>query len=239
MDKHLLGVILVPTHIRINESLPRFGIETPTPTAVYRYINDDEYAERMLDGYLYIPTLQMSRDREDEERGDKYEGYKRYYVESASGSLDSPKVRYAAEQLGVSFGDSSAGNVSFAWCSSNKRFSDAYILCTSRVLTPHMFESFGKHCIEIVNIPLFYEIVSEILERDYDVYHGIAAKTIYNDRWYSGEELPPKAHVELLKPANYKHQREYRFAWNTRGKGTLKPLTIYSEKFKQLFKRIK
>lgn len=225
-------------YIRIKEHLPQFGIESRAPTVIYRYIKEEIYAEKMMKGYLYISTFQNCRDYEEAERGDKYENYLRYSSGTVSGKPNDPAVKHIAENLGISFGDSSEGDIHISHCVHNIRYKDALVLCTSTDYTSAMMDKFGKHCIAITNVPLFYKLVSEFLIENYSVYRGIAGSTIYNDRWYSGLEKPPKSHIELMKPKIYAWQKEFRLVWHPFQRKNLSAIEIYSEELKQVFQRV-
>lgn len=226
-------------YTNLNADYPDFGIDRTSPYAVYRFMREESHVESMLQGNVYLSTLEACRRYENEERGDRYEGYSLYSSGIVSGLGSEPHMRTVGSRLGVELGPDTMGH--FAWCSSRTRLSDSYVLCTTDRFSTSMFKDFGNYCVEISCLPDFYMLMSKLLKENHNIGHGLAGYALYKDRWYEGLDPPPEppTSVVLLKPERYKHQKEYRFSWNpVPNRRDLTPLTVSSDKLKPFFRRI-
>ncbi|SFJ99107.1 hypothetical protein SAMN04488079_103236 [Methylophaga sulfidovorans] len=208
-------------------------------SGIIKPLHEESHAESMLQGNVYLSTLETCRRYENEERGDRYEGYSLYSSGTVSGLGSDPHMKTVASRLGVEMSPDSMG--SFMWCKSESRLTDSFILCTTDKFNRSMCKDFGDYCVEIRHLPHFYMLMSRLLKEKYNIGHGLAGYALYKDRWYEGLESPPEppTSVVLLKPERYKHQREYRFSWNpVPNKGNLKPFTVSSEQLKPFFRRV-
>lgn len=226
-------------YIRLSDDYPDFGIDRQSPYAVYRFMREETHVDSMLQGNVYLSTLETCRKHENKERGDRYEGYSFYSSGIASGTGSEPHMQTVASRLGFRMGLSTHGY--FAWCSSQTRLRDSFVLCTTDKFSTSMFKDFGNYCVEISRLPDFYMLMNKLLKQNHNIGHGLAGYTLYEDRWYEGLEPPPAppTTVALLKPERYKNQKEYRFSWNpVPNIGDLTPFTVSSDELIPFFRRI-
>lgn len=192
---------------------------------LYRYFNEERYAESFLNGNVWISTLQKCREYEDPQQGDLYEAstiYNHKPIRIQNRIITKEEVEslnHAGISLGVEAGEFVKGPIDINNNTTIRQIFNSFILCTTT--NPNHLQSQSNEWRYDVKINLPYEHFHTILTRemmrkfehfDY-VDHGYA---IYNkSRYYSSPNNIPD-NIMFLKPNFQEKQSEYRFVWKVK-----------------------
>ncbi|MFJ4392985.1 hypothetical protein [Pseudomonas soli] len=132
--------------------------------SVYRFIKSEVHADQLARGEIYISTLETCRGFEDPQRGDKEEGYERYFNKGTiSGGGSNSEFVYQANQLGMLIGPDATG-ITIVGGERLTKLHDSYVLCTTMGFSREsLTESFGKYCVEIFDVDGFAKVVTQCL----------------------------------------------------------------------------
>jgi hypothetical protein len=213
---------------------------TNTINKIYRYFDEEEYAEQFLAGNFRLSTLNKCRAYENKMQGDKDEGKIIYYSGYVGGTDKDTNIIEIGKRLG--FPTRPNDGKSIVNMSRNKRetvIDDAFLLCTSTIFSPNQFENdFGKYCVEIIDPSFFLKKVSEAINDEVTIESGHAGKVDYKDRHYEGLEQAPNGDPAFIKPQRYHWQNEYRFIWYPTESRQLSYLDVTCTKIRGLLTRL-
>src|SRR6476620_9237059 len=82
----------------------------PTPDVVYRFFDEPQYAEALVNGYVWLSTLETCRSYEDPARGDRGEGTLAYRSGYIRGDGTDPSVQEVGRRAGIRI-DSTSKNI--------------------------------------------------------------------------------------------------------------------------------
>lgn len=131
--------------------------------SVYRFFEEQEHADALARGDVYLSTLESCRAYEDAEKGDSEEAHETYFSGSLLGDGSNPQFVEQARRAGIGIGPNSR-NTKIVNCSSTVSLSDAYVLCTTTEFSPqNLNEKFGRFCVEIKDPREFFVSISKRL----------------------------------------------------------------------------
>lgn len=117
---------------------------------------------------------------------------------------------------------------------------NCYILCMSRFRSKQAMKEFEgtDSCIEIVNIPLFYHILTDTLNSVTPVIFRGIHEVIYQNREepWNGRDLG--YHPALIKEEKFHPQGEYRAIWQPRYNQAIEPIIIGNYRMGALCKHV-
>lgn len=205
---------------------------------VYRFFKEEEHANALARGDIYLSTLESCRAYEDAEQGDPEEAYETYLSGNIVGGSSDAEFVEKARRMGVIIG-SNCNNIKFSNCSRTTSLPDAYILCTTTEFSPeNLGEKFGGYCVEIKNPRKFFNIISRKINSIYAIREAAIGTVKYADRKYTGMEAPPGP-IGFVKPSfPYEKQKEFRFLWLMENMNKLEPLLIECPEISRLCKRV-
>lgn len=115
---------------------------------VYRYFREAEHAAALARGEVWISTLNICRNYEDAEQGDKGEGTLEYRTGHIKGDYGDESFEVMARRGGVELKPGATN------CTLNvtrkMRVDDAFVLCMTEERTPQLAKTFGEYCVEII-----------------------------------------------------------------------------------------
>lgn len=216
-------------------SLVQLSINKST---VYRFFQEEWQAEALVNGGVWLSTLETCRTYEHPEQGDPGEAQETYYSGHITGDGDDPEFVEMARRSGVSVGPGSR-NITISNCTRRSSIPDAYVLCTTLHFNPaKMNDTFGNFCVEITDPARFFIAVSNEMQKIFHIREGAAGRVIYRDRHYTGLEKPPGP-IGFVKPADiYAPQKEFRMLWIPQNNAGLEPRLIDCPQVKDFCKRI-
>lgn len=188
---------------------------------VYRFLNEETYADAFASGELRISTIETCRKYEDPLQGDAHEGTMLYRSRDYSkADWDTPGLREDALRAGIHIGPGVDG-ITMYGNTSHDRVQDALVLCTTVNFRPQDLSTFGKYCVEIHDVDEFFAVLTTALYQRYPIHKFYAGLVQYRNREFVGEA--PPVHIGFIKPRHpYEPQQEFRMLWTVR---TQKPLT--------------
>ena len=206
--------------------------------SVFRFFNEEDHANTLAQGDVYLSTLESCRAYENAEQGDSEEAYETYNSGHAVGRGDDPEIIRRAQQSGAYI----SLNSERVTISNNTRITslpDAYVLCTTIEFSPeNINEEIGKFCVEIKNPRKFFNVVSRKIDSISAIREAAIGKIKYADRNYTGMDQPPGP-IGFVKPRfPYEKQKEFRFLWIMENMGKLEPILINCPEIRNLCKRI-
>lgn len=204
--------------------------------SVYRFFKEEEHANALARGDIYLSTLDNCRAYEDAEQGDPEEAYETYLSGHLVGSSD--ELNEQAQRLGF-YTSGFCENIEITNCSSTRKLTDAYVLCTTTEFSPeNLNEKFGKYCVEIKDPRKFFVAVSKKLNSISTIREAATRKIIYRDRNYIGLDQPPGP-IGFVKPSvPYEKQKEFRFLWIMETMGELNPPLLKCPEISHLCRRV-
>nr|WP_181718434.1 hypothetical protein [Psychrobacter sp.]QJS05137.1 hypothetical protein [Psychrobacter sp.] len=206
--------------------------------SVYRFFKEEEHADALARGDVYLSTLDICRAYEDAEQGDSQEAYETYLSGNLSGDGDDHEFVEKARRSGIGIGPGSR-DIKIINCSNTVSLPDAYVLCTTTEFLPeNLNEKFGKYCVEIKDPRKFFVAVSKKINSISAIREAAIREIIYADRNYTGMEQTPGP-IGFVKPSTpYKKQKEFRFLWLMENMGQLNPPLLKCPEVSSLCRRI-
>lgn len=204
---------------------------------VYRFFKEEEHANALARGDVYLSTLESCRNYEDAEQGDAEEAHETYLSGYLRGDSTDLQFVEQARRSGIIVVDSI--NTTIVDGSNTTWLSNAYVLCTTTEFLPeNLNEKFGKYCVEIKDPRKFFVAVSEKLNSISTIREAATRKIIYADRKYTGLDQPPGP-IGFVKPSYpYEKQKEFRFLWIMENMGELNPPLLKCPEISSLCRRI-
>ena len=207
-------------------------------TEIYRFFEEEQYADRLVDGYIWIGTLEGYRKSDDPERGDKDEAIHTYHTGAITGDGTDKNLQTIASRLGAKVSEN-CKDITFKDCIGKTQIKDAFVLCTTKHFDTGRMEEFRDYCVKIKFPSVFLNLVAQDL---YSLFKmrigGRVAPVIYREREFKGLE-PEPGQIGFVKPPDkYAHQQEVRFLWELEGMKTYKPFELKSPISKMFCERI-
>ncbi|WP_395299045.1 hypothetical protein V1574_15595 [Enterobacter kobei] len=205
---------------------------------VYRFFKEKIHAEALCDGKVWLSTLETCRAYEDPLQGDRGEAMHSYSVDKISGSSSDADLVEMCSRLGIEIGEG-CSNVTISDGQSFYSIKDAFVLCTTKEFNPSKLNStFGNYCVEISEPSIFFEVVTEELNKIIPLKSAGMGAVIYDKREFTGLE-PIPGPIGFVKPKDiYSEQKEFRFLWETIEHEEIKPLEVHCPSIARLCKLI-
>lgn len=182
---------------------------------LYRFFDEEIYADSFCEGNIRISTLESCRAYENPEQGDKEEATWVHHIDSMLVKEYNEEQSNSLQLAGCSVEPGSTNNY-FENVTGRTVLPDAYVLCTTRHFDPKAFSgSFGKYCVEISNAHTFFTLVHNriILNHKESRVHGLYGDIDYSERKSFNLSIP-NTHIGFIKPVfPYASQREFRLLW--------------------------
>lgn len=217
---------------------PKYDNNVYHENCIFRFFQEEWQAKALINGDVWISTLETCRGYEDPEQGDAGEATMTYNSGTITGDGDNPDVQLIASRIRISL-EPGVKNITMSNNTSHTRLPDAYVLCTTDDFSPDkLSETFGKYCVKINNPKLFFEIVTKSLKKQTRLRESVLGKVIYDDRYYQHTENPPGP-IGFVKPRDkYSDQSEVRMLWVPEDIRSLKPFSLSCPKVAELCERI-
>jgi hypothetical protein len=108
----------------------------------------------------------------------------------------------------------------------NFNVNDCFIFCTSMTCSRETMQQFegADSCIEIVNVDLFHNILTDTLNRIYPVVFQSIYKIIYQDREEPWNGRDWGNYPALIKEPKFEKQNEFRAIWKPIGNQPISPI---------------
>lgn len=184
------------------------------PTQVFRYFDEEDHAQRLLKGYVWLSTLDWCRTC-DEARADPSEAKMTIGHDGIHGLDPSPAAARLRELARPFIGDISGANafihpvIQFSYSHPN-----AVLFCTS-LSEPNEYlrRQFGKYCVRIRLPEIFCQRLNNVLARTLDAPNYAMGSLQYRGRLLNGsrEEM---LHPAFLGPAENHRENEFRMMWD-------------------------
>ena len=180
---------------------------------VYRFFQEEQHAEALVNGRVWISTLEDCRSHEDPVRGDVGEGTVDYFSETITGNSGDLAFDLVAARSGIvverSVGTTLSGN------SSRRAIQNAWVVCTTERYSPDTMRSFGSRCVRITDPVTFFRSVTESLATERRVLEATMGGVRYSQRSYRHLEPDPGPIGFLKPPDRYASQQEVRMLWES------------------------
>ncbi len=207
------------------------------PEEVFRFFELEEHAEALLQGHVWISTLETCRRYENAERGDPDEASVIYNSGTIVGDSDNADLQLIAQRSRIGIGPGCT-NITLSNNTRSTRIPDAYVLCTTLGADPTTMGDFGKYCVRIARPRSFCERVTAILVRIGSIQQAYAGPVRYADRTYRFLDAEPGP-LGFVKPRDkYAHQREYRMLWLPTGLKAIQPMGLECGAVRELVSRV-
>lgn len=193
-----------------------FAAVRGVPQQVFRFFDEEDYAEQFLRGEIYMSTISACRKAEDAERSDPDEASMLYdsgdlTIKDSDMDPDAAHV-FASMDIHVDPGVR-VTNMKIENGRSERRLTDAWVICTTLNHAPDKMSGFGKFCIRINRPDYFFHLVSGALADERTIVEGQYGAVVYSDRRYRGRGNSPGPILFVKPPDKYVHQAEFRFGW--------------------------
>jgi hypothetical protein len=212
--------------------------QVQTLARVFRYFKEERHAEALMQGDVWLSTLNQCREYETVGQGDPEEATEFYRLRYAfQGTTEDPDFARMAKRAGVEFGASQ--NVEIVMSESTKRISDAFVLCTTEKQAAATSAVFGLYCVEINQPAKFGELVHRRLLQKHPAIRGMLNRVNYAPLEYRDLEEPPGSLGFVKRPDAFADQCEVRFLWIPVQQTNLKPFGITVPGVARLCRRVK
>ncbi|MEX5602096.1 hypothetical protein [Pseudomonas syringae] len=208
--------------------------------SVYRYFDDEKFADAFVQGAIYISTLEKCRQYEDPLQGDPHEGHDFYSTGSTiTGDGDDPEFVSMAARLGIYIAPhvkQTSLNVKLA----TAVLRHAYVLCTTIGFESDDLENtFGNYCVKIEDVEGFFNAVTRCLCVQLGSLRAGHRSIIYKERFTTGMQPMPGPIGFVKPPDKYASQCEYRFLWFKDPEEDAQPLVIHCPEAAKYVTRVK
>ena len=200
------------------------------PKCVYRYLDELEHAQRLLDGYVWLSTLEWCRSKENM-RNDPTDGQKSYSSGRYDDSTATPELSAAVTkglEGAVKFEPGSG--VLLHNIGSIEVIPSANLFCSSVSRSaPNMRSQFGQHCICIADPAAFFfavtnaMVIREGLPVDFAGHDYID----YTGRHRAGLDTSD-VNPMLSSYKDLANEKEYRMYWTMNNYGPTERREIYA-----------
>ncbi len=185
---------------------------------LYKYLRQD-YAEEMVNrGTIQMGTLSYYRDIEDAARADRNEGKLEKSTEFKEGKTIADATEFYKELpflkgSNISYEKGTVKILPGTVFKGNEDIPDAYIFCTSGTLSEQLKKKFGADvCVEIFNVQLFLDILSdELVIQDKTYPYTASGRKIEYTGHLHGHDVNLSGN--WLKDSIYKDEDEFRFSF--------------------------
>jgi hypothetical protein len=205
---------------------------------VYRFFNNERYADQLTSGTIMVSTLETCRKYEDKLQGDPEEAIHSYNTGNAWS--EDPRSKRAFENFTGS-APIPGSNTFLINCTRKTQIFDAYVICTTEHFdSTKLGDAIGKYCVQIIDpVRFFYYIFKRLkVATCGNVIDAVAGKVKYQSREWTGNE-PAPGPIGFVKPADpYEPQQEIRFLARIKNPKSLKPIIIDAPRISRLCKRI-
>jgi|GEM_PF-1419756 len=204
---------------------------------VFKHFQDSDHAKALTEGTVWLSTLEHCRRCEDRLRGDKAEGKITLGSGVIGGTLEDPSVARFASMAGFKLGRDV--RVNFHNCFATRTMENAYLVSTA--LAPYSDEQllmeFGRHCVQISDVDLFYHRVTKALERTIGLLKlGNRNHVTYSDPYFEGLAPAPGELGFVKSPSIFGPQNEFRFLWIVNDDHTYKDFGLHVPQVAELCK---
>lgn len=185
---------------------------------VFKHFQDPIHAQALADGFVWLSTLEHCRRSEDKLRGDSSEGTFLYGSGNIDGTIEDPHVRRFTSMSGIVLCE--GVHITFKDCTATQAMEDAYLISTA--MAPYqdeaLLDEFGRYCVEITNIDLFFHRVTKAIENHIGIVSRRDNKRVtYSETYYEGLAEAPGDLGFVKPPEIFGPQDEYRFLWTING----------------------
>src|SRR3569833_890484 len=113
---------------------------------IFRYFREQNHADALVQGNVYVSTLSTCRKHETAGQGDVEEGTERYY----HGPISTGDTNFAiiARRAGIQL-DSNSRAATIAYNARKSELLDAFVICTTEQIDSDGVLSWGRYCVEI------------------------------------------------------------------------------------------
>jgi hypothetical protein len=178
------------------------------PPVLYRSFTEERFADALIEGRVWITTLEDCRKKEDQVRVDAGEGVLVYNTGFASSDENAADLELIAKRSRIGYVKGSPGVV-IKDCQYISTIPHALLLCTSL----ERVAKFGRFCVRIDNPVEFFAALNHALcvAGRAGQQAGMGA-VIYGERSYQATDpAPPPA--AFIKPTQFLDEKEYRMVW--------------------------
>lgn len=205
--------------------------------SVYRFFQKEEHADALVNGHIWLSTIERCRAYEDAEQGDKWEASLNVGLSMISGGGNDHDFVSSAKSIGVRV-EPEAEHMIITNSRSEYLVNDGYVLCATTHFSEEVRDKFGKYCVEIQNPFVFAELVSHHLSIDENITYSYHGKINYGERTFV-DRNPPSTHIGFIKPPfPYAYQKEYRFLYIPDENKNLKPRIVYCPLLENICRKI-
>lgn len=193
---------------------------------IYRFFPEKWQAEALCKGNVWVSTLETCRTYEDPLQGDAEEATHNYNSGHIFGDMSNPDFAKIASRSRISV-DQGARDITISNNTYIQKLPDALVLCTTKEFSPEkLSDTFGNYCVKISNPIEFFMRTSIKLNERVKIKQGVMGKIQYNERFYTGLDVPPGP-IGFVKPSDrYSSQKEFRFLWLPEDNSTIEPFLL-------------
>jgi hypothetical protein len=194
------------------------------PKFVYRYLRERDHALALLEGRVWLSTLEGLR-RGDHPRGDVDEGTYRLAVTDYHTEDKSAEAEKVRQRLAPMVSMEGAVNCSVTNVKYTNQLIDAYVMCTSTVNDKFMRDRFGEHCVRISDLIGFVTACGNSLAQ----HIGEDAIAFWGAMDYCGRNAvdamgPEMTNLAFMNVKGNASEKEYRLLWSPK---RFQPLTSF------------
>lgn len=204
---------------------------------LYRYFDTEEYAERFVQGMVWLTTFEACRRYEDSYRGDPDEGSRVRVSRLIAGHGDDPRFRARAAESGVSV-HPAARDIIISQNRTTQLVPNAWLLCASQHDDPEALKEFGRFCVKILQPIQFAEKVAASIGLEIRLQGAHAGPVIYRSNEYRSSEPAPER-MGFTKDPSYALQNEFRLIWHPAGNPPISPREFICAASRSHLKRIR
>jgi hypothetical protein len=204
---------------------------------IYRYFDEEAYANALIQGNVFISTLERCRDLEKPGQGDPEEGTHLRCQTYAFGDSDSAQIKEVTSWLPIRIDNST--NIEIASNRLVTRIPDAYVVCTTERPADKTSATFGKYCVEVSRPAKFFDLIDARLHRFRSSGPGEFQRVRYTQLEHYDLNPPPGEIGFVKRPDPYAEQQEIRLLWKYGVNPPLTPFELSVPGVSRLCRRIK
>ena len=209
------------------------------PARLYRYFERAEHAQRLVDGHVWLSTLEYVR-KCDASRADPHDATMRYQVSRLDADTPKAEASLILDRLRADrFFDGDPSGIRAQNLTLVSVVPDSFLLCLSSLkMDKRLQRVFGKYCVEIENpVALWREINTAVLQVMPKAFPRFDAVT-YTGRSYRDAD-PQPGMLGFASDPSLAFEREFRMIWYPSEPGLkLSPKEVEVPRARKLCRRL-
>jgi hypothetical protein len=196
-----------------------------TPEFVYRFFKELSHAQALLNGQVWLSTLNTCRQYENNAQGDQLEATRVISHGSFQGPFNSVLDGGFTNSVGFPIHLGPAARIENLV--THEKLRDGYLICATHAFAPDKLnKDFGEFCVQISKPEAFMTAIANKLRSEREMEQIGMANVWYATHEEAIQKKLPDHLVPFHKVESYQYQKEFRFLFVPKNTFNLEPCIL-------------